>query len=170
MRIVTDTDDISPESLYPVKRRYFSLFFMGNPSDLSLFTSELCNHLPIDWPIIIFDSKISHVSLSSMAKIPQMAAISNAAILWTSSDSDSDFSLNPYFWSAYIGRFVSSNKKCLFGSSVPTAYRPISKIVGHDKWYQELKSLCADLSLIIKNELLEHVTIESTIHVKNGVR
>ena len=145
MRVVQVNDDISPEALYPEKRRYFSLFFIGYP-------------------------RVFHPNKEALEHVKKTSSISNAAVMWTASDTDTDFSLIPFLWSAQIGRLVSSNKKCFFGSPIPSPYRPISKIVGYDNWYNFLPKLCEDLAVVIRNELIENVTIESKINARAGVR
>ena len=170
MRVVHVSDDVSREALYPQKRRYFTLFFMGYARDLVAFSSELVKSIPADWPIVTIATNLHRVTPSIIDQSKKMAAISNAAVMWAHSDSDHDFSVNPYLWSGNIGRMASSNKKCFLGSSIPTHYYSVARVSGYDKWYGNLSDLCLDLSVAIKSELVEHVTIESKINVKTGVR
>lgn len=160
MRRITYLDELSIENLFPEKRRYFSIYYMGY--NISLFEEFLKKSIPNNWPVNIFDSSVvaSGRSIEFMHRASSMA---NAVVFWSSSNSECDFSSLPYLWCSQIGRHISSNKKFFGGSSAPCVFKAAADVVGGVEWYSDLGLLCNDLASAVSSELLEFVDINMNI-------
>lgn len=171
MRILNEKSDISSQAIYPEKRRYFNLYFMGTDGDFSLFQQCMDKYIPFDWPINCFVWQSEGVSAEIVSFNRTAASICNAAVYWSNNDYEFGHEFRKEIWAAQMGRLVSSNKKFFGGSSNLLCAVPyISNILGNKNWYESMYDMCVDLSKVIKDELIEVVTIKSAIQVTVGTR
>lgn len=168
MLIIDEVDKINAEYLYPVSRKYFSIFLISH--DLNEFLSHYLRTIPYDWPVAIFFQPSIFFSGKTVEFVNKAMRFSSAMVCWNNSDGDFGLHQFPHMISSCIGGYLRGGGVFFGGSRVPSSYANAASIWGYDSWYSDIAKLSNDVEQLTQQRLSEYSEIVMDIKVSTRMR